>query len=105
MASAESPGTQGIASRGALKEARQQGQRRIAPEAGRALELLGHAIEYLTDEYVLEAKYLSPTDPQVKAILILMDLNRKVYLECPKIPTVAERIREFLGGGRAPVIE
>jgi len=30
-------------------------QRQITPQAGRALEILGHAIEYLTDEFVHRA--------------------------------------------------
>jgi hypothetical protein len=75
--------------------------RRISPEAGRALEILGHAIEYLADEYVNETKNLSATDPQVAAIGLLMSLNRQVYYECPVIPTFSVRIRAFLGGVRA----
>ena len=59
--------------------------RRITFEAGRALEMLGHAIEYLTHEYVHEAKELSAIDPQVAAIRLLMNLNRQVYYECPVI--------------------
>ena len=35
-------------------EVRGNHKRRISPEAGHALELLGHAIEYLTDELVYE---------------------------------------------------
>ena len=34
-------------------------RRRISPQAGHALEILGHAIEYLTDEFVTQAE-LSP---------------------------------------------
>ena len=62
-------------------------RRRIDAQSGRALEILGHAIEYLTDEYVHEAKQLSAHDPQVEAIQVLMALNRKVYFECPVVPT------------------
>ena len=75
--------------------------RRITPEAGRGLELLGHAIEYLTDEYVNEAKKLDHADPQVAAIRLLMDLNRQIYYDCPAVPTFGERIRDFLRGAGA----
>ena len=75
--------------------------RRISPEAGRALEILGHAIEYLIDEYVHETKRLSATDPQVEAIRLLMSLNRQVYYECPVIASFSERFRAFLHGARA----
>lgn len=70
-------------------------RRLITPQAGRALEILGHAIEYLTDEYVLEAKDLSAHDPQVKAIQVLMAINREIYFECPVMPTFRERLRAF----------
>jgi hypothetical protein len=72
--------------------------RRISPQAGHALEMLGHAIEYLTDEYVHEGRSLSSGDAQVKAVRLLMALNREIYLECPKVPSVGDRIREFFHG-------
>jgi len=40
--------------------ARVRPSRRITPEAGHALEILGHAIEYLTDELVHCGGELSP---------------------------------------------
>jgi hypothetical protein len=70
--------------------------RYISPQAGHALEILGHAIEYLTDEYVHEGRSISANDPQVKAVQILMAVNRKIYLECPIVPTIAERLRNLL---------
>jgi len=66
--------------------------RRITPEAGRALEILGHAIEYLTDEYVNETNELTAADSQVSAISLLMSLNRQVYFDCPTVPTLGERV-------------
>ena len=73
-----------------------QRRRRISPEAGRALETLGHAIEYLTDEYVHRGTSFSAEDPQVKAIQLLMSLNRQIYFECPVVPSFGERLRSFL---------
>lgn len=68
-------------------------KRHISADAGHALEVLGHAIEYLTDEYVQSAKQFSSTDPQVAAVQLLMALNRQIYYECPVVPTFAERLR------------
>ena len=70
--------------------------RRIDPQAGRALEKLGHAIEYLTDEFVHQGGSLSAKDPQLEAVQLLMAMNRKVYFECPEVPTFAERWRSLL---------
>jgi hypothetical protein len=72
-------------------------RRRITPQAGHALEILGHAIEYLTDEYVHEGGSLSAGDGRVKAVQLLMALNRQVYFECPEVPTFGERCRALLG--------
>ena len=74
-------------------EAGAKRRRRISPEAGRALEILAHAIEYLADEYVHEGKTFSANDPQLKAVQILMALNRQIYFECPVVPALAERLR------------
>jgi hypothetical protein len=71
-------------------------RRRIAPQAGRALEILGHAIEYLADEFVYAGGSFSARDPQVEAVQLLMGLNREIYLDCPEVPTFAERCRELL---------
>jgi hypothetical protein len=73
-------------------------RRRISPRAGRALEILGHAIDYLADDYVQTGKTFSANDPQVKAIQLLMALNREVYLECPVVATLAERVGRSLRG-------
>lgn len=70
--------------------------RRISPEAGRALEILGHAIDYLTDEFVHAGGTFSAQDPQVKAVELLISLNRKIYFECPEVPTFAERLRAWM---------
>jgi len=71
-------------------------RRRISPEAGRALEILGHAIEYLADEYVHRAQVLSAQDGPVEAMQLLMRVNRKIYLACPEVPSLADRWRTLL---------
>jgi hypothetical protein len=70
--------------------------RRISPQAGRALELLGHAIEYLTDEFMHQGARFSAREEQFEAVLMLMALNRRVYFECPELPTFGERCRALL---------
>ncbi len=71
-------------------------RRRITREAGHALEILGHAVEYLTDEMVHDAAPVIASNPQVQAVQLLMALNRRVYFECPEIPTLSERLESFL---------
>ena len=75
--------------------------RRITPQAGHALEILGHAIEYLTDEFVHEGGPLSAEDNRLKAVQLLMALNRQIYFECPEVLTFGERYRSILHLGAA----
>jgi hypothetical protein len=71
-------------------------RRRISPQAGRAIETLAHAIEYLTDEFVHQGFSFSARNEQLEAVQILMALNRQVYFECPEVPTLGERCRTLL---------
>jgi hypothetical protein len=74
-------------------------RRRIPPLSGRALEILGHAIEYLADEYVLACGVLPSIDahdPQIEAIQILKQANRAIYFECPVIPPWHARLKARL---------
>jgi len=75
-------------------------RRRIGPEAGHALEILGHAIEYLTDEFIHQAVSgaaseggsFSADNSQLQAVQLLMALNRQVYFECPEVPPFGMRL-------------
>ncbi len=71
-------------------------RRRISPQAGHALEILGHAIEYLTDEFVHCGASFSSSNSQLEAVQLLMARNRAVYFECPEIPSLGERWRALL---------
>ena len=71
-------------------------RRRIPPEAGHALEILGHAIEYLSDEFVHSGGSLAAHDAQVEAVQLLMGISRKIYFACPELPTLAERWRALV---------
>lgn len=68
-------------------------RRRITPQAGHALEKLGHAIEYLSDELIV-----APQDSKgcMQAILLLMEVNRSVYADCPEVPSFSQRLTAML---------
>ncbi len=73
-------------------------RRRLSPDAGRALEILGHAIEYLADEYAASVDEKGPlgnADPRVAAIQILKGLNRAIYYAGTEAPTPLQRIRRW----------
>jgi hypothetical protein len=73
-----------------------QARRRIDPETGRALIVLGHAIEYLADEFAHEGGSFATHRGQVDAIQLLMALNRQIYMACPEVPTVRQWLRSLL---------
>ena len=58
-------------------------RRHISPEAGRALEILGHAIEYLADEFIRSGESVSADNGQVESIQLLMGINRQIYFAVP----------------------
>ncbi len=76
--------------------------RRFSFQEGRALELLGHAIEYLADEYTLACR--SPSGPgkapEVEAIELLMRQSREIYFNAQPSPTLLESLRSWFGLAR-----
>jgi hypothetical protein len=72
---------------------RQARRRRITPDTGRALVILGHAIEYLADEFAHEGR---TNRGQVDAIQLLMAVNRQMYMACPEVPTFGQWLRSLL---------
>ena len=79
-----------------LQEGGRARRRRISREAGHALETLGHAIEYLSDEFVHSGGALTAHDGQVEAVQLLMGINRQIYFDCPIVPSLGERCRALL---------
>jgi hypothetical protein len=68
----------------------------MSREDGRAVEMLGHAIDYLADEFALECTsvnepWTSGPNPRMAAIELLMASNREIYLSCPEAPSFSER--------------
>ncbi len=54
--------------------------RRRTREQGRALELLGHAVEYLLDDRLFRRE--ADRDGYMSAVLILSEASRRVYRSC-----------------------
>lgn len=76
-------------------------RRSVDPASGRALEILGHAIEYLTDELGQGDGPALADSPQVEAIQLLMAINRQIYFKCPEVKTLGQRFRSLLRLGSA----
>ena len=70
--------------------------RRISPQTGHALELLGHAIDYLIDECEADGSAMDAASGRTKAVGVLMAINRQIYFGCPEVSTLGEGWRSFL---------
>ena len=71
-------------------------RRRISPEAGRGLEMLAHALEYLTDEFVRDGCRFADDQGRLQAIQLLASLNRQIYFACGIEPGLREWVQSFL---------
>lgn len=70
-------------------------RRRPSPLQGRALEKLGHAVEYLVDSRM--ALIDEPaTKADAEALDTLMRLSRCVFLECEEIVPVGRRLKAWM---------
>jgi hypothetical protein len=72
-------------------------------ESARALEILGHAIEYLADEYANDRTNKGPlgsADPRVEAIQTLKALNRAIYYSGTEAQPAFKRMRRWLQDSR-----
>ncbi len=68
-------------------------RRRGSLEQGRALETLGHAVEYLIDGGMFNRE--TDTSANQAAIQILMRLSRAVFQECPEVMPVRRRLGQW----------
>ena len=82
------PSEEGSAELSARRTAR---LRRIDRKAGQGLEVFGHAIEDLMDEYLQGGGKLKMDE----AVELLMARNREIYFSCPVVPTLRERFAGF----------
>jgi hypothetical protein len=70
-------------------------RRHPTPEQGRALEKLGHAIEYLIDSRLYAPSSL-PIEANQQASQLLMRLSRELFADCPEIVPAGRRLRHWL---------
>ena len=80
-------------------------RRQLSPEEGRAIEILGHAIEYLADEYCADAQpkgRLGNADPRVEAIQTLKELNRSIYYSATEVQPAFTRMKRWVMGAPTP---
>ena len=66
-------------------------RRRSTPEQGRALEILGHAIEYLVDSHLFD-QWETPGD--AAAVRTLMSCSRQVFEECEQVSPWHQRVQQ-----------
>ncbi len=68
-------------------------RRRANQQQGRALEILGHAVEYLADSrlFLPEEEAYSSRNNQ-DAMQLLMRMSRAVFSECREVVTLWERM-------------
>ena len=80
-------------------------RRQLSRESSRGLEILGHAIEYLADEYAVDKADKGPlgnADPRVEAIQVLKALNRAIYYSGAEVQPVFRRWRRWFSELLAP---
>jgi hypothetical protein len=87
----------GSGPRGAQRAVVSSRRRRISREAGRAMETLGHAIDYLADEFALDCMTAATVPrhgmhPRIAAIELLKERSREILLSCPQAPSLADRL-------------
>ncbi len=73
-------------------------RRRGNLEQGRALETLGHAVEYLTDSQLFLTDEAGARHSQ-EAVQILMRCSRAVFMECPEVVPVRRRLSRWVTAG------
>jgi hypothetical protein len=78
--------------KGLVADSRKFVRRRITRDAGRGLEKLGHALEYLIDEFVHDGCRFDEDNGRLQAIQLLASLNRQIYFECGIEPSLRERV-------------
>jgi len=71
-------------------------RRTASPAQGRALEALGHAIDYLIDSYgMCEAG--NGFTGEFEAVLILKKASRAVFAECREVEALPARLLRWFG--------
>ena len=76
----------------------QEVRRRPNQQQGRALEVLGHAVEYLVDTRMTrdDRQPLLLAGPDLEAVQTLMRLNREVFKGCEEVVSLRRRFKLWL---------
>jgi hypothetical protein len=69
-------------------------RRRGTLQQGQALEMLGHAVEYLVDQRLFALTEQDRANDS-EAAQTLMQLSRAVFLECPEVIPVSRQIASW----------
>ncbi len=67
-------------------------RRRGSREQGKALEFLGHSVEYLVDSRLFTKDEVVARNDR-EAVQILMRASREVFAECPEVVTISRRMK------------
>jgi len=73
-------------------------RRRPTADQGRALEMLGHAIDYMVDSRMSSDETDSNPFADQDAIRLLSWCSRELYASCAEAPPVATRMRRWFSG-------
>ena len=69
-------------------------RRRATPVQGRALESLGHAVEYLVDSRLFLSGIVQHDEQEAQQIL--MQLSRSVFSECAEVVPLGRRLSQWM---------
>lgn len=69
-------------------------RRRGSRQQGKALEFLGHSVEYLVDSRLFTTDEVVAKNDR-EAVQILMRASREVFAECPEVITVGRRMKRM----------
>lgn len=75
-------------------------QKHLPRRSRRAHRILGHAIEYVANEFLHDATPPGPRNSRLQAVQLLMALDRRVCSDAEEVPAFAERRFWFLRSRR-----
>ncbi|MGB6686864.1 MAG: hypothetical protein WBE76_03385 [Terracidiphilus sp.] len=79
-----------------------RGLKHLPRGSRRAHRILSHAIEYLANEFLMDATPPGPRNSRLQAVQLLMALDRRVCSESAEVPGPAGRWLRFLRPYRNP---
>ena len=83
----------------ARNQATRRGRRSITREHGRALEMIGHAVDYLNDSFLNEGdddEIINAAGPYTDALQILISAHSELLWSLPVSETLTTRLLNFM---------